>query len=81
MATIFRPSSPFREGRVPRADSIGSGLNAYWHHINAPGWVHQSPRGGPNTGGHSLPSSDSEEVAGQHSASVCGSPFSSGIDY
>jgi len=71
---------PLREGRVPRADPLGSGLDAYWHHIHAPGWVHRSPRGGPNTGGYSFPSSDSEEVAGPHSGSVCGSPFSSVVD-
>jgi len=62
------------------ADSIGSGLDAYWHHIHTPGWVHRLPRGGPNTGGYSFPSLDSEEVAGPHSGSVCGSPFSSGVD-
>jgi len=38
------------------------------------------PQGGPNTGGDSFPSSDSEEVGGPHSGSVCGSRFSSGVD-
>ena len=67
-------------GRVPRADRLGSGLDANWHQIHAPGWVHRLLRGGPNTNEYSLPSSDSEKVAGPHSGWVCGSPFSSGVD-
>jgi len=57
-----------------------SGLDAYWHHIRAPGWVHRSPRGRPSTGGYSFPFSDSEESAGPHLGAAGGSPFSSGVD-
>ena len=48
--------------------------------MHVPGWVHRLPRGGPNTGGYSFPSLDSQEVVGPHSGLVCGSPFSSGVD-
>jgi len=67
-------------GCIPRADPLESGVDDYWRHIRAPSWVHRSPRGGPNTGGYSFLSSDSEEVAGPHSDSARGSPFSSDVD-